>query len=209
MKHLNLLSKPVYKLIKNRRSIRKYKRKAPMINKKDMQKILDAGRMAPSAKNRQNWHFTVLQGPWKDRIANKMLDYANIAEKEEPEIQGYKSSVRDTAKVILEAPILVLIFKRKNDNFATSDNLSIGACVENMLLQAEDLGIGSLWIRDIYCVNDWVIQEYGKYHHLDVDNSMFFELSCAVVFGYADEKPSMRFRRKLEDTTDWFFSYMS
>ncbi len=204
MKHLNSLSKPVYKLIRNRRSIRKYKQKAPVINRKDMKKILDAGRMAPSAKNRQNWHFTVLQGPWKDLIANNMLEYADIAEKEEYETWGCKSSVKATAKVILEAPVLVLIFKEKDDNWIIGDNLSIGACVENMLLQAEDLGIGSLWIRDTYCVNDEAVQVYGRYH-LDTDK---IELSCAVVFGYADEKPSMRPRKELEVITDWTFSYM-
>lgn len=43
-----------------------------------MEKILDAGRMAPSAKNRQNWYFTVLSGMRKDHIANKMLEYSNL-----------------------------------------------------------------------------------------------------------------------------------
>lgn len=204
MRNPSCIAMPVYGLIKDRRSIRKYKQKGPMINKKDMEKILDAGRMAPSAKNRQNWYFTVLQGMRKDHIANKMLEYADIAEKEEYETQGCKSSVKATAKVILEAPVLVLIFKEKDDNWIIGDNLSIGACVENMLLQAEDLGIGSLWIRDTYCVNDEAVQVYGR-HHLDTDK---IELSCAVVFGYADEKPSMRPRKELEVITDWTFSYM-
>ena len=61
---------------------------------------------------------------------------------------GCKSSVNPTANVIKQTPILVLVFREKNDNWIIGDNLSIGACVENMCLRATELEIGTLWIRD-------------------------------------------------------------
>lgn len=191
---------PLRYLISNRRSIRKFKIKD--ISKEDILKILDAGRKAPSAKNRQNWYFVVLQGRNKDRIAEKMLEYADNASKEEYERQGCESSVKATANVILQAPVLILVFKDKDDNWVTGDTLSIGACVENMLLTASDLCLGALWIRDTYCVADeavkWFIRSYDETNK---------ELCCAIAIGYADEKPSMRPRKDLEDVVDWTYSF--
>ena len=46
-------------VIKNRRSIRHYNEKE--IEKRDIEKILECGILAPSAKNRQPWHFIVIK----------------------------------------------------------------------------------------------------------------------------------------------------
>jgi nitroreductase len=48
-------------VIKERRSIRKYHRKA--IPEKDLQEILEAARIAPSAANRQAWEMIVVTDP--------------------------------------------------------------------------------------------------------------------------------------------------
>lgn len=49
-----------FDLIKNRRSIRKYKTQP--VHKEDVLKILDAANWAPSAMNRQPWEFLVISG---------------------------------------------------------------------------------------------------------------------------------------------------
>ena len=46
--------------IYNRRSVRKYLDKN--VSKEMIEQIIDAGRMAPSAKNRQPWKYIVLCG---------------------------------------------------------------------------------------------------------------------------------------------------
>lgn len=182
----------VMKNIRDRRSIRKYKQKE--ISKETILNILEAGRLAPSAKNRQPWHFVVLQGIKKDNTADLMEKYAELAEKEEYETQNCKSSVRATAKVIKQAFVLILIFKDIDDNWTIGDNLSIGACVENMLLYATDIGLGSLWIRDTYCISKEMSELYSK------DK----ELSCAIALGYPEENPPMRSRKDLNKIVDWF-----
>ena len=59
----------LFEAIAGRRSIRRFK-DAPVPDQ-DIRKILDAGRLAPSANNVQPWHFLVV----KDRaVLGKMAD---------------------------------------------------------------------------------------------------------------------------------------
>ena len=100
--------------IYSRRSIRKYlDREVP---KEMIEQIIDAARMSPSAKNRQPWKFVVTKGVVKDNIANLMIEYANnINEKEHYNALKCPSSVLSTAKVIKQAPVLILIFRELED----------------------------------------------------------------------------------------------
>lgn len=107
----------------------------------------------------------------------------------------FNNSVASTAKVIKDAPVLILIFKDKDDDWETSDNLSIGGCVQNMLLYAASIDLGSLWIRDTYCVAEELSKLYGGNR----------ELSCAISLGHPNESPSKRPRRDLSDIVDLFY----
>lgn len=180
-------------VIKNRRSIRSYTKRK--ISKKIVENILDCGRLAPSAKNRQPWYFIVTSGKTKNEIADMMIDYTiNNDDTIERKKLDCESSVNPTANVIKQAPILVLIFREKNENWIVGDNLSIGACVENMCLRATDLGIGSLWIRDTVYVADDVARMLG---HGDM------EFNCALALGYTNKFPHPRPRKKLEEIVEW------
>ena len=182
------------KTIKDRRSIRAFKNDD--IDKKTVEDILNCGRLAPSAKNKQPWFFVVVKGSTKDKIADLMIeDTKNRNITEEKQKIGFNSSVNPTANVIKEAPILILIFREKNDNWIVGDNLSIGACVQNICLRAVDLGLGTLWIRDIVYVADKVA---------DMLNHSDLELNCAISLGYANQSPSARPRKKLEDIIEWY-----
>lgn len=182
------------KSIEERRSIRNYVKKD--ISKELIKDILNCGRLAPSAKNRQPWYFIVTKNLVKDKIADMMIEYTlNTDVNLERERIGHKSSVNPTANIIKEAPVLILIFKEKNQNWTIGDNLSIGACVENMCLRATELGIGSLWIRDTV----YVAEDIAKMlNHQDM------ELNCALILGYANQSPKMRPRKKLEDIVEWY-----
>lgn len=182
------------KTIKDRRSIRTFKNDD--IDKKTVEDILNCGRLAPSAKNRQPWFFVVVKGSTKDKIADLMIEDTNKRNKaEEKQKIGFNSSVNPTANVIKEAPILILVFREKNNNWIVGDNLSIGACVQNICLRAVDLGLGTLWIRDIVYVAEEVA---------DMLNHSDLELNCAISLGYANQSPSARPRKKLEDIIEWY-----
>lgn len=181
------------KSIENRRSIRSYTEEK--VSEDIVKDILNCGRLAPSAKNRQPWYFVVAQSEIKDKIADMMIDYSiNADDTIESARIGHKSSVNPTANIIKQAPILILVFREKDDNWIIGDNLSIGACVQNMCLRATDLGLGTLWIRDIVYVAEDVAKMLG---HSDL------ELNCAVSLGYPNQSPKMRPRKNLEDIMEW------
>lgn len=184
----------VKKAIAERRSIRNFKQED--INKEIVEDILNCGRFAPSAKNRQPWYFVIVKSEIKNKIADMMIDYTiNNNDTIERKKLGCASSVNPTADVIKQAPILVLIFRPKDDNWIVGDNLSIGACVENMCLRATDLGLGSLWIRDIVYVSEKVAEMLG---HGDL------ELNCAVSLGVPSQSPKQRPRKELKDIMEWY-----
>lgn len=124
--------------IKNRRSIRKFK--DIDIPKEIIEDLIDCARLAPSTKNRQPWKFVIVTGNNKNQITDIML---------EEKIYTANSSVEATAKIMKEAPILILVFKEYEDDWMIGDSLSIGGAIEHICLRATDLGLGSLWIRDV------------------------------------------------------------
>ena len=148
--------------IYNRRSIRKYKQQT--VPADVVRAILDAGRMAPSGKNRQPWKFIVFAGRDKEELLNAM-ERGIAREKEDhaylPASAGGLADAQNTLRIMREAPIAVIILNTNGRNPFESvtpdervaeivDSLSIGAAVENMLLQAEELGIGCLWIANTW-----------------------------------------------------------
>ncbi len=64
------------KAIKDRRSIRKFK--SEPISEMDLHTILEAGIAAPSSKNRQPWHFTVIRGEAKEELTRVMERGLNL-----------------------------------------------------------------------------------------------------------------------------------
>ena len=134
--------------IKNRRSIRKFKNTE--ISKEIIEDLIDCARLAPSAKNRQPWKLVIVTDTIKNQIADIMLEKENSSKISlERQIYNANSSVKATANVMKEASILILVLKEYEDNWIIGDSLSIGGAIEHICLRATDLGLGSLWIRDI------------------------------------------------------------
>lgn len=168
--------------IVSRRSIRKYKDQK--VKQEDINKILDNARLAPSGKNKQPWKFVVLEGDKKDKIADLMINWVE-------ENKG-KMTMKVTANVIKQVPTLILVYKCEGEG-PTMDLISVGGAIEHMCLTATDLGLGSLWIGYV-CNTEKEINEL-----LNIDNSEEMLLVSAVAIGYADEEPTQRPRKELED----------
>ncbi len=113
----------LFEAIRERRSVREYQDKE--IPKEDIEKILEAGRWAPSGRNTQPWKFIVVTD---DRTKEKL-------ERTVP--QG----------LIKNAPVTLAIMKDKTRGYEElKDAQGIGACAQNILLAAHGLGIGTCWI---------------------------------------------------------------
>ena len=137
--------------IDERRSIRKYK--SDEIDRQDIEKIVRAGTLAPSAKNRQPWKYIVYMDGSKQELLNAMergLIRERDASRLLPESHNCLSDAFNTLRIMREAPVLIIIentngtspYKQIDSERRVSeicDTLSIGASVENMLLKATEL----------------------------------------------------------------------
>lgn len=177
-----------------RRSIRKFK-DAPIPDAL-LETILCAGIQAPSGKNKQPWRFIVVKGEKRAEMIQVMR--GGIADTQS---QGEGTgSAEWSIKVMEQAPVTVFIFKPDGkkpweehaiDDMFTDvvDIQSIGAAIQNMLLAAQDLGLGSLWICDVFYAYQALCEWLGE------PGAMI----AAVSFGYADESPIARSRKPVSE----------
>lgn len=172
-------------VVKNRRSIRKFEQVA--VEKEKIDKLIEAARLCQSAKNRQPWKFMILDGQNKNKIAEIML---NLFEQNNVDLPGYMNSSKSSAHIIENAPLLILVFKEEDNNWTTGDLLSLGAAIEHICLEAVNLGLGSVWIRD----TDYTEQEICDYvGYPDL------QLVSGIAIGYPAEKPVQRPRKDKEE----------
>ena len=96
--------------IDERRSIRKYK--SGEIDRQDIEKIVIAGTLAPSAKNRQPWKYIVYTDGSKQELLNAMergLIRERDASRLLPESHNCLSDAFNTLRIMREAPVLIII----------------------------------------------------------------------------------------------------
>ena len=125
--------------VRARHSVRNFSNKP--VDAAMLRKVLDAGRLAPSAKNRQPWRFLVATDAQREAAADLLAAQAG---KE----RAADSTVGATAEIVRAAPVLVAVFLCGESRAPESDWISLGACLENMCLKAADLGLGSLIVCD-------------------------------------------------------------
>jgi nitroreductase len=184
--------------ITQRRSIRKFKDKS--VSEDALKTILRAATLAPSGKNRQPWHFIVVQGEKRDEMVSVMqtaLDkFHNRGEN--------TGSAKWTLEIMAQTPVTVFIFNPDgihpwdqhsvDQNFSNLVNLqSIGAAIQNMCLTALDMGLGTLWIADVLYA----------YEELSAFLGMDCQMVAALSIGYPDESPTARKRKPVQEVTTW------
>ncbi|MBR0137322.1 MAG: nitroreductase family protein [Erysipelotrichaceae bacterium] len=144
----------VYDAIITRRSTRLYK--SEPLDEKLIETIVEAGRMAPSGGNSQKNHFFV--------ITNKELleKIAGMAKDAFSKMEVYEGMYKSMASAITRAktgnyvfhynaPCLIVV---AND-ITYSNNMADCACaMENMMIMASDLNLGSCWINQLKWLNE-------------------------------------------------------
>lgn len=172
-------------VVKNRRSIRMFQQQS--VETEKITALLDCARLCQSAKNRQPWRFMVLTKDRKNRVADIML---KLFEKNDVELPGYMNSSKNSANIIKNAPVLILVFIPKDEDWIKSDLLSVGAAIEHICLKAVDEGLGSVWIADTVYTRDEICEE------LEIKDNL---LVSGIAIGYPDEAPLPRPRKGLEE----------
>lgn len=154
----------VIEAIKKRSSTRGYTEKP--LTDAEMNQLIHAGLQAPTAANRQEIHFTLLQGD------NPILK----------ELEEEKNHLRDITapqhNFYYEAPVVVILSADSTFRWGTLD---AGIAVENMALAAEDLGLGSLIIG---CIYDALMGEKKDYFANALHFPENYEYKIAIAFGH-------------------------
>ncbi|MFO7772391.1 MAG: nitroreductase family protein [Dehalococcoidia bacterium] len=123
----------VLEAIKDRRSIRKYKRLP--VSEEQVTQILEAGRWAPSRGNSQPWKFITLKN------AQTLMGLAEAI---------------PTGRFIAEAPLAIaVVINPKVSKHPEQDG---AAATQNMLLATHALGLGACWIS----IHDTGCEEKAK-----------------------------------------------
>lgn len=193
--------------IQARRSIRKFK--AESVPAHLIEQVLRAGIDAPSAKNRQPWRFVVVtEAGEKAGMLQAMregLEWMEHNAVQTEQDRRFLKGAWNTFHIMEQAPVTVFILNAEGktpfeglepfgERFAELANVqSIGAAIQNMCLAATDLGLGSLWICDVF----------EAYHTLTAWLGTTSQLAAALSLGYAAEEPAARPRRPLEEVATW------
>ena len=144
----------VLEAIYKRRSIREFT--DTKISVEQLHEIIKAGIWAPSGLNNQPWRFVIVQNPEiKEQLA-RQTHYGHI--------------VRD-------ANALIAVFLSREDVYdMIKDCQAAGACIQNILLAAEALGLGAVWLGQILKNKD----EVNRILELDEN----FDLMAVVALGH-------------------------
>ncbi len=171
-------------IIEKRKSVRSFNDKE--VSNEDILKILDSARLAPSAKNRQPWRFRILSEYEKEKFISI---FEERLKKENSEETGFA-----TIRILKESSKVVLVFMdyKEITNLGLSIEpyyFSMGAAIQNALLRATELGIGSLWIYDAIAIREELEEMFAE-------GKMFISTLC---FGYEDKVLPRAKKKSLEE----------
>lgn len=174
--------------LKGRRSIRNYLDKS--VPEELIRQVIEAGTYAPSAKNGQQWRFTVLIGNAKKSLtdlfrqklekASKRIGHENIG------------SSLSSCSTMEKAPVVIMVWNAGEMGWETETH-SVAAAIQNMLLKAHSLGLGTVWIGDIFYAVNALERHFGKP----------WKLVAAVALGWPAHVPEPKPRKSVDEVTEF------
>lgn len=172
-------------IIKTRRSIRSFEQR--QIEDAQLNTILEAATWAPSGANSQSWLFTAIQNEDTLRELNEVVRQALIVW--EPD-EDYAPKLGISAKAqtngynfFFHAPTFIIASNRPNYSNAMAD---CATALQNILLTATSLGLGSCWINHLR----WLTDVDSVRSHLAKLGIPQNHMICgAAAIGYAAQTP--------------------
>ena len=180
--------------IVTRRSTRNYR--PDPVEEEKLEKILEAGRQAPSGGNNQTSHFFVIR---KRDVLDRLVGMVERAfarmEVTEDMYASMKHAVTAAKKggyvFCYNAPVLIVVANRKG----YGNNIADCACaIENMMVAANALDLGSCWINQLKWLNEEAeILAYLRSFGLKEEERVY----GAVIVGYPATENGLPDRRKM------------
>jgi nitroreductase len=160
----------VLRALKERRSIRAYLN-TPIEDEK-LNRVLEAARISPSAKNRQEWKFIVIKD---EKIKQRLL----------PGVKG--------RKFVIEAPAIIVACATESSfimpcgQYGYTVDLSIA--MSYIMLEAQEVGLGTCWLGGFF---EEQIKEV-----LEIPDGV--RVVAMTPLGYPAENPNEKPRKSLEE----------
>ena len=137
----------------------------------DIEQIITAGIWAPSGKNNQPWRFVIIT---------------------DEDVRQGLSSTTIYSRIVQEAPVLLAVFMDKESSYdEVKDHQAIGACLQNMLLACESLGLGAVWLGQI------INNKEEVNNILDIDDQ--FDLMAVLAIGHPSRLDQQSVRKSLSE----------
>lgn len=157
-------------VIRNRRSIRKYTGAA--VQQEKLKKVLEAGRLSPSARNEQERKFVVVKGSILEQLTEACCN---------------QSMVKEAGTAI----VLCSTSDRTMTCGQSTASIDCSIAMSFMLLEAEEQGLGMCWLGSFYA------DKVKEVLHLPEE----WTVVAVSPLGVPDESPAPRPRKSLEEIT--------
>jgi nitroreductase len=191
--------------IATRRSVRKYL--DTPVPPEVLDKVLEAARIAPSASNVQSWKFKVVTDPDTRKqlrelaMGQKFVEQAPVVIACCLDLDAYAEKGKRARELVFKGKVrpsmeLILRYVRgsKDGDFdpermVINGVINVSIAVENMVLAATALGLGTCWVRafDAPAVESL----------LDIPEGV--SALVLLTIGYPDESPAARPRKSMEE----------
>ena len=163
----------VFQAINSRRSIRKYKDKK--VGEDKLERILEAARLSPSARNLQTWKFIVVR---EEETRKKLVEAIN-------------------QPFVGQAPVILVNVATETEGIMRCGEarytVDLSIATAYMILQAQEEGLGTCWLGSFD-------QEKVK-EILSIPKEM--KVVSISPLGYPDEAPDMRPRKEFEEVVSF------
>ncbi len=159
----------VFDAINNRKSIRRYK--ADSVSEADLKKVLEAGILAPTAKNMQKFKVMAITDPSLNKKMRKACGGQNM---------------------IGQAPVSLVVLSNGSRMMPIGLDAGIidaSIVLSFMILQATELGLATCWLGNVDTAK---LREV-----LDIPEE--YDVIAVTPLGYANEDGLKRTRKKFED----------
>jgi len=121
----------IYEVIRTRKSVRDWTEKE--VPEEILNRVLEAGRLAPSARNRQEWRFVVVQC---SKTKKKLVEACR------------------GQKFVGEAPVVIACCAKTDNHIMSCGQpcytIDVSIAIDHMSLAATAEGLGSCWIGAFY-----------------------------------------------------------
>lgn len=154
--------------LRKRRSIRSYLNTP--IEEEKLNKVLEAARISPTAKNRQEWKFIVVKN---EEIKQRLL----------PAVKG--------RRFVVDAPVIIVACATESSFIMPCGQpaytIDLSIAMSYMILEAQELGLGTCWLGGFFEDQVKEILEIPEY----------VRIVAMTPLGYPAEKPFARSRKDL------------